>query len=82
MIISKRSVERKFGLRRRGNESPVEDIVIKILEMHRLGFNDLGYKAMWKLLNTHCRLRVTQETTQHVLETFDPEGVMEACMYQ
>lgn len=85
MIISKRSVERilrKFGLRRRGNESPVEDIVIKILEMHRLGFNDLGYKAMWKLLNTHCRLRVTQETTQHVLETLDPEGVMEACMYQ
>lgn len=85
MIISKRSVERilrKFGLRRRENESRVEDIVIKILEMHRLGFNDLGYKAMWKLLNTHCRLRVTQETTQHVLETLDPEGVMEACMYQ
>lgn len=78
MIISKRSVERilrKFGLRRRGNESPVEDIVIKILEMQRLGYNDLGYKAMWKLLNTHCRLRVTQETTRHVLETLDPEGV-------
>lgn len=37
---------------------------------------------MWTLLNTHCRLRVTQETTQHVLETLDPEGVMEACMYQ
>lgn len=32
MIISKRSVERKFGLRRRGNESPVEDIYTTILK--------------------------------------------------
>lgn len=49
MIISERSVERilrKFRLRPRGNEIQVKDIVIKILEMHILGYNDLGYKAM------------------------------------
>lgn len=50
MIISKRLVEWilwKFGLRCWGNESLVEDIVIKILEMYRFGFNDLGYKVMY-----------------------------------
>lgn len=39
-------ISRKFGLRPRGHEIQVEDILIKILEMHILGYNDLGYKAM------------------------------------
>ena len=30
---------------------------------------------MWKLLNTHYRLRVTQETTRVVLKCIDPAGV-------
>ena len=71
----KRILKKKLGFKRRGLESPIEDIVRNILELQRQGYSNLGHKAMWKLLNTQYRLRVTQETTRVVLKCIDPAVV-------
>jgi hypothetical protein len=50
-----------LGLTRRCQLDSFEDVAKMIVELHRKGFENLGYKAMWNILNTQCRVRVTQD---------------------
>ena len=78
VMISKRSIRRilqKLGLKRNNVESDPTDIVSSILQLRRLGYNELGYRALWKILNTQCGLRVRQETVRIALSSIDPDGV-------
>ncbi|MEW8548726.1 MAG: hypothetical protein AB2693_34930, partial [Candidatus Thiodiazotropha sp.] len=76
--ISLRSLQRiltRHNLHRRHCESPIRVVVSEIRKLYRLGYNGYGYKSLWKVLNTMCGLRVTQETVRLVLKVIDPEGV-------
>ena len=56
-------------------ESPIRVVISEIRKLYRLGYNGYGYKSLWKVLNTMCGLRVTQETVRLVLKVIYPEGV-------
>ena len=78
IVTSRTTVKRilkRLGLRRYGVESRLEVIVQKILELHSTGYMDLGYKALWKVLNSICNVRVGQETVRIALKIIDPDGV-------
>jgi hypothetical protein len=78
MVVSHTTVKRilkRLKLNRNGVESPLEEIVTSIINLHALGYNDLGHKALWKHLNTRCGLRATQETVRIALQIIDPIGV-------
>ncbi|VDI62362.1 Hypothetical predicted protein, partial [Mytilus galloprovincialis] len=46
-----------------------------ILELRSEGYANLGYRSMWRLLNTHYNLTVTQETVRLCLRAVDSVGV-------
>jgi len=74
-VSSLKRIKKRLNLRKNNAESPLENVVRKIRTLHQKGFQNLGYKALWKLLNVSCGLRVTQETVRICLMNLDPEGV-------
>lgn len=69
-------IKRRLSLRRRLNESPMHDIVQKILQLQENGFGNCGYKTMWRILNTRCGLRATQETVRRTLLLLNRDQVV------
>lgn len=68
-------IKRRLGLRRRQNHSPRFLVQEMILELRSEGYANLGYRSMWRLLNTHYNLTVTQETVRLCLRAIDSVGV-------
>ncbi|XP_033736342.1 uncharacterized protein LOC117324540 [Pecten maximus] len=78
VLISTSTLKRmklRLRLRRHACEVPLQIIIQKIIDMHRDGFCNLGYKAMWRLLNVVHGIRVTQNTVRACLSIMDVEGV-------
>lgn len=78
VVISTQTLKRmklRLGLRKHACESPLQMIIQKITHLHRQGFCNLGYKAMWRLLNVFHGIRVTQNTVRACLSIIDEEGV-------
>ncbi|PIK37152.1 hypothetical protein BSL78_26008 [Apostichopus japonicus] len=76
--ISLRHLKRllqQLNLRRRRQESPVEDIAQVILRELEGSGRNIGYRLMWHRLNYIYGLRVTQDTTRRMLNIIDPDGV-------
>lgn len=76
--ISVRTLQRilaRNNLYRRQRESTLSVVVSEIEKLHRLGYVCNGYRSLWKILNTCCGVRVTQETVRIVLRIMDPDGV-------
>ncbi|CAG2202321.1 unnamed protein product [Mytilus edulis] len=68
-------IKRRLGLRRRQNHTPRFLVQEMILELRSEGYANLGYRSMWRLLNTHYNLTVTQETVRLCLRAIDSVGV-------
>ncbi|CAC5401448.1 unnamed protein product [Mytilus coruscus] len=68
-------IKRRLGLRRRQNHSPTFLVQEKILELRSEGYANLGYRSMWRLLNSQYDLTVTQETVRLCLRAFDSVGI-------
>lgn len=66
---------RQLNLRRRRQESPIEDIAQIILRELEGSGRNIGYRLMWHRLNNIYGLRVTQETTRRMIRIIDPDGV-------
>ncbi|CAG2197893.1 unnamed protein product [Mytilus edulis] len=78
VMISKRTLKRilrRLNLRRRGVENLLPDIVRKIVDLRRFGYDQVGYRTMWRLLNTLYGVRATQETVRIALSVIDTDGV-------
>lgn len=78
ILLSNTTLKRmlkRLGLRRNLVESPLQDVIRKILYLHRIGFTNAGYRTIWKILNAHCDCRATQTTLRNALLVIDPEGV-------
>ncbi|XP_069108591.1 uncharacterized protein, partial [Argopecten irradians] len=78
VVISTSTVKRiklRLGLRRHACERPLQEIIQTIINLHREGFCNLGYKAMWRLLNVVHGIRATQNTVRTCLSIIDAEGV-------
>lgn len=79
IMISKSSLKRilkRLSLKRNNIESPLADIVTQIFHLRSRGYGNIGYRSMWKLLNTLCGLRVTQGTVRLVHNVIDYNGVL------
>ena len=63
------------GLRRRGRQSPLEDVISGI--EHELKGNGIGigYRSMWQRLREDHELVVSRETVRCALKVIDPRGV-------
>lgn len=75
--ISKRTfcrLAKRLQLKRNCVECPAVEKLRKICELHRQGYQDLGYKTLQKLLIAHCGIRATQETVRLVFRGIDPQG--------
>ena len=84
-VVSRRTIIRvlkRLSLRRHGVSSPLRTVVEKILNLRRDGFTDLGYKSMWRHLNTFCGVHVTQETVRIILKVIDAEGVRQRSIHR
>lgn len=68
-------IKRRIGLRRRQNRSDLVLVAQKIYEVRREGHINLGYRFLWRLLNTRHHISVSQETVRHLLQMIDGEGV-------
>ncbi|CAC5369865.1 unnamed protein product [Mytilus coruscus] len=68
-------IKRRLGLHRRQNHTPRFLVQEMILELRSEGYANLGYRSMWRLLNTHYNLTVTQETVRLCLRAIDSVGV-------
>lgn len=66
---------RKLGLQRNNVEFPLFEIIKAICFLHQEGYINLGYRAMWKLLNVMCNVRTTQNTVRSVLKVISPNAV-------
>ena len=78
VMISKRTLKRilrRLNLRRRGVENLLPDIVRKIVDLRRFGYDQVGYRTIWRLLNTLYGVRATQETVRIALSVIDTDGV-------
>ncbi|XP_076093828.1 uncharacterized protein LOC143064690 [Mytilus galloprovincialis] len=78
VMLSKRTLKRilrRLNLRRRGIENPLVDIVSKIIDLRRFGYDQVDYRTMWRLLNTFCGVHATQETVRLALTVIDTDGV-------
>ena len=78
ILISKTTLKRilrRLQLRRRNNESPVNDIVQNILFLRRNGVTNADYRTVWRLLNVFCGVRATQDTVRMALGVIDNHGV-------
>lgn len=70
-----RRITRNLGLRRNNIEVSELQILEGIHTLHQAGFTDLGYKALWRLMNMNLGFRATQHTVRRLLKMYDPEGV-------
>ena len=68
---------RRMGLRKNNNAKPLIEIVQRIMSLHRQGFFNLGYRAMWTLLNGVCKIRATQASVRNILKVISPDLVVE-----
>jgi hypothetical protein len=68
-------IKKRIGLRRALIESSPSDVIRSIKRLHYEGYRDYGYRFMWRMLNTHCNLTVSQHTVRLALSVIDPEGV-------
>ncbi|VDI12808.1 Hypothetical predicted protein [Mytilus galloprovincialis] len=78
VMLRKRTLKRilrRLNLRRRGIENPLVDIGSKIIDLRRFGYDQVGYRTMWRLLNTFCGVHATQETVRLTLTVIDTDGV-------
>ncbi|CAG2246187.1 unnamed protein product [Mytilus edulis] len=67
---------KRLRLRRYGAESPLINIVQKIIQLHKQGYSNIGYRAMWKILNSCCGINATQETVRIALKAIHYDGVV------
>lgn len=65
----------KLGLKRNRTEAPLLEIAYNIRELHKDGFDIIGYRAMWKILNVMGGTRATQETVRIALNSLTPNQV-------
>lgn len=66
---------KRLGLRRRGIESPLAEIVEGIHHFRRMGATNVGFRTMWRLLNMTDGIIATQETVRLALGVIDRHGV-------
>ncbi|CAC5357668.1 unnamed protein product [Mytilus coruscus] len=78
IVISRRTfyrITKKLGLKRNRASKSGMDIYRQMKYLLRKGYSNLGYRSLWKLLNTQCGIRVTQKAVRLMLGVLDPEGV-------
>lgn len=78
VIVSPSTIERvkrRLGLRRRDRRTSIDNVLQTITQLHSNGYNNLGYRAMWRLLTTRLDMSVTQDTVRLCLRALDEEGV-------
>lgn len=78
IVISRRTfyrITKKLGLKRNRASNSGMDIYRQMTYLLREGYSNLGYRSLWKLLNTQCGIRVTQKAVRLMLGVLDPEGV-------
>ncbi|PJE77353.1 hypothetical protein CI610_03725 [invertebrate metagenome] len=78
VVLSLRQLKRilrRQRLRRSNAGAPARDVIRGIRRLRDAGLIDVGYRTVWKLLNTRCGLRVTQFMIRHALRLIDNEGV-------
>ncbi|CAC5367778.1 unnamed protein product [Mytilus coruscus] len=68
----------KLKLKRYNNESQLPHILDKIVHLREQGYSEVGYRSMWRILNTYknCRIRATQETVRFALNALDRSSVV------
>lgn len=69
-------IKKRLNLRRRENETPLPIIVNQLLFLRSRGYDNIGYRAMWTMLNTSYGLNVKQETIRTLLKIIDRDGVV------
>ena len=78
IMLSLRTLKRtlrRMGLEKNGTEAPISVIVQTVVNLQQQGYINLGYRAMWKLLNVVCGIRATQNTVMRVLKAVTPNNV-------
>ena len=78
IMLSLRTLKRtlrRMGLKKNGTEAPISVIVQTVVNPQQQGYINLGYRAMWKLLNVVCGIRATQNTVMMVLKAVTPNNV-------
>ena len=78
IMLSLRTLKRtlrRMGLKKNGTEAPISVIVQTVVNLQQQGYINLGYRAMWKLLNVVCGIRATQNTVMRVLKAVTPNNV-------
>lgn len=68
-------IKRRLRLRRRQNQAPILLVCQKIYELRANGFTNVGYKSMWRLLNSNYNITVSQENVRNCLGFLDTNGV-------
>ncbi|XP_071134131.1 uncharacterized protein [Mytilus edulis] len=68
-------IKRRLRLRRRQNQAPILLVCQKIYELRANGFTNVGYKSMWRLLNSNYNITVSQENVRNCLGFIDTNGV-------
>ncbi|CAC5372185.1 unnamed protein product [Mytilus coruscus] len=77
--VSVRTVYRimsKLKLKRYNNESQLPHILDKIVHLREQGYSEVGCRSMWRILNTYCGIRATQETGRFALNALDRSSVV------
>ena len=79
IVISRRTLQRikkRLNICRYGNRTPPRVVIEQLLNLRARGYDNIGYRAMWKTLNIYCRLSVTQKTVRRLLSILDRDGVL------
>ena len=66
-------LRRRLNLVRR--RTPVRAVINEIMELRSQGLVNLGYRAMWRVLNISRNINVSQETVRICLKEIDGHGV-------
>ena len=77
-FVSKRTIERikrRLSLRSYRNESPIREIINKIMDLQMNGYGDLGYKSMWHILNTQIGIRVTEKHIRLIMRALSNQVI-------
>jgi hypothetical protein len=78
IIISKPTLERRlrqWNIKKYGIQSPIEEIISKIIDEIQESGQLLGYRSLWQRLKVTHHLKVKRETVQQLIKQIDPEGV-------
>lgn len=79
ILISKSTLERRLksmNLKKYKVQSPINEIISKIMDELQFSGQLLGYRSMWKRLILTHKLNVKRETIQLLLKEIDPEGCL------